>query len=90
MQNILWKAAIIHTADMAQSAQLSLCQHGKHARYPCLVQDILVGDTILPGDAQESSEAMQVEGIEPASLMGVEGPCFASIEKSTQHTHYSD
>ena len=57
-------------------------QHGKRAWHPCLGQDVLVGDPILPGDAQESSEA----SIEPTFLTGVEGPCFASIEKSTQHT----
>ena len=53
---------------------------------PGPVEDVHVDGAILPGDAQESSEATQVEAVEPAFLTGVEGLCFASIEKSTQHT----
>ena len=53
---------------MTKPVQVPLGKQGKHAWYSCLSQDILVWDTVLPGDAQNPSKAVQVEGIECALL----------------------
>ena len=75
---------------MAKPAQTSLGQDGKHAGHPSLGQDVDVGDAVLPGDAKESAEAAHVESIQPAFLVGVEGPCFTAVEESAQYTGLVD
>ena len=66
---------------MAKPAQLSVTEQGEHARYSRLCQDILVWDTVLPGDAQNPSKAAKVEGVESALLTEVEGPGLATLEQ---------
>ena len=70
---------------MAKPAQPSLTEQGEHARYSRLRQEILVWDTVLPGDAQNRSEAAQVEGVESALLAEVEGPGLATVEQRAEH-----
>ena len=70
---------------MAKPAQPSLTQQGEHARYSCLCLDNLVWDKVLPGDAQNPSEAAHLEDVETALLAGVEGPGLATVEQRVEH-----
>ena len=63
VEYVLRNSPVIHTADMAKPGKPSLTEQGKHARYSRLCEDILVWDSVLPGDAQNPSEAAQVEGL---------------------------
>ena len=73
-------------ADITKLVQVALGKQGKHAWYSCLIQDILVWDMVLPGDAQNPSEVVQVEDIESAFLAGVQSPCLTAIEQCAEHT----
>ena len=70
---------------MAKPAQPSLNEQGEHVRHSRLCQDILVWDSVLPGDCQNPSEATQVEGVESALLAGVEGPGLATMQQGAGH-----
>ena len=71
---------------MAEPAQVCLAENGKHAWNACLGKDVWAGNAILPGDAQESSEATHVKGLQPSLLSGVQSPGFTAVQKGTQHT----
>ena len=81
-----WDSAILHVADMTKPVQVPLDKQGKHPCYSHLSQDILVWDMVLPSDAQNSSKAAQVEGIEFVFLVGVQSPFFTAIEQHAEHT----
>ena len=68
---------------MAKPVEPSLTE--QHARYSFLCCDILVWDSVLPGDAQNPSEAAQVEGVESALLAGVGGPGLTASEQHAEH-----
>ena len=55
-----------------------------------MVQYVTVGDTVLPGDAEDTLEAPHVEGVEAALLAHVCGPRFTAIEEGAQHTGLVD
>ena len=76
----------IHAAYMAKPAQPSLNEQGEHARYSFLCYDILVWDSVSPGDAQNPSEATQVEGVESALLAGIEGPGLATMQQGAEYS----
>ena len=61
-----------------------------HAADPGTVQYVAVGDTILPGDAEDTLETPHVEGVEAALLAHVCCPRFAAIEEGAQHTGLID
>ena len=84
IQDDLGDATIIHPAGVAKPAQTSLSEDGKHAWHTCLGENGCVHATILPCDAQELSEAVHVESIQPLLLCGVQSQGFIAIEKGTQ------
>ena len=86
VQRVLGNLAILHAADMTKPAQVPLGKQGKHAWYCCLSLDIFVWDTVLPGDAQNPSEVVQVECIESAFLSGIQSPCLTATEQCTEQT----
>ena len=85
IQHILGDLALLHAADMTKPVHSPLGKQDKHAWYSCLSQDILVWDTVLPDDAQNPSEVVQVEGTESAFLVGVQSPFFTAIEQHAEH-----
>ena len=68
IQHILGDLTILHVTEMTKPVQAPLGKQGRHAWYSHLNQDVLVWDMVLPGDAQNPSEAAQAEGIESAFL----------------------
>ena len=85
IQHVLGDLAVLHVADMTKPVQAPLGKQGKHAWYSCLSQDVLVLDTVLSGDAQNPSKAVQVESIESVCLVGVQRPYFTAIEQHAEH-----
>ena len=61
-----------------------------HAADPSTVQHVAVGDTVLPGDAEDTLEAPHVESVEAVLLAHICGPRFAAIEEGAQHTGLVD
>ena len=85
VQHVLGDLALLHAADMTKPVQAPLGKQGKHTWFPFLSQDILVWEMVLPGDAQNLSKVVQVEGIESAFLVGVQSPCFTATEEHAEH-----
>ena len=54
------------------------------------IQDLCVGNFVLPLDVQNASQAPQVEAVEFPLLARVGGPCLAAVEEYTEHTGLVD
>ena len=57
-----------------------------YAEHACLLQDLCVGDFVLPLDSQDSSETGHVESFQTYLLSGVGGPALATIQEGAQYT----
>ena len=55
-----------------------------------LSQDVFVGDVVLPADAQDSSEALYVEGVNLAFLRRVQGPGLAAVKERIENASLVD
>ncbi len=57
-----------------------------HAECFCLGQHFSVWDTVLPGDAQDPPQAVQMERVKSAFLPGVHSPRLTAVKKSAEDT----
>ena len=64
IQNVFWDAAIFHAVDITQPTQPALSELGEHACKVGSGQNLGVGHSALPGYAQDTVDASQVEGVE--------------------------
>ena len=69
---------------MPQLAHASLLQQCVHAGDSSSLQDTVVSDFVLPGDAQNATETAHVEYIEFRFLTGLQGPRFAAIKEGAE------
>ncbi|XP_037780319.1 protein kinase C zeta type-like [Penaeus monodon] len=81
-QNVLGDPPIVRSPDVANPPEPTLGEQDEHARDACLIKDVLVW--VLPGDSQDPPEVAQVESVEPALLVGVEGPRLAAVEQRAE------
>ena len=91
IENVYWDAAILHAVDMTQPPQPVLFGQGEHAWKVGSGQDLDVGHSVLPGYAQDTADASQVEGVESFLLSGICGPCLAAVRRCAGDTgivHY--
>ena len=61
VENGLSYSGVVHTWDVTRPSKLSEHQHGFNACCVCSLQDVLVGDIVMPLDAQNGSQASLVE-----------------------------
>ena len=71
VKNVFWDAAILHAIDMPPPMQPALSEQGEHAWKVVSGQDLGVGVFVLPGYAQDTADASQMEGIESFFLSGI-------------------
>ena len=71
---------------MARPAKSSLCQYAEHAGDSSPFKGFIVGDVLLPGDTQDSSDASEAEGVQSLFLSGVKSPALTSVQESTENT----
>ena len=81
VDDVFWDATILHTADMAQPSQSALSKQSVRTGKTSMRQDISAGYFVLPGYAQDTSDASQVECVEPSPLHGIYNPCLAAMQK---------
>ena len=62
---------VIHLAQVAEPVQASLSEDDEHAWYACLGKYARICNTVLPGDAQELSEAKHVKGVVGSTESGL-------------------
>ena len=77
VEDVFWNATILHTEDMTQPTQSALSEQGVHSGKTSTRQDISVGYFVLPGYAQDTADASQVECVKPSLLPGICSPCLA-------------
>ena len=71
VEDVFCNAAILHTADMTQPSQSALSKHSVHTWKTSTRQDIIFGYVVLPGYAQYTGDASQLECVDPFLL-----PCI--------------
>ena len=88
IENVFWDAAILLVVDMPQPTQPALSEHAWKVGSG---QDLGVGHSVLPRYAKDTTDASQVEGIEPFLLSGICGPRLAAVHQCADNTgivHY--
>ena len=86
VQEILRDPAIFYSDYMFEPAQASLLQQCEHAEDFNSLQDGVVGDFVLPGNVQDTSEIAHAESIQFSLLPGVKSPRLAAVKKCAQDT----
>ena len=75
---------------MAKPAEALLTENDKHTLHVGTIQDLCVGNFVLPLVGQNASRAPQVEAVKFPLLARVGGPCLAAVEEYTEHTGLVD
>ena len=91
IENVFWDAVILHAVEMTQPTQPALSEQGEHAWKVSSGQDLGVGHSVLPGYAQDTADASQVEGVVSFLLPGTCGPRLAAVHQCADDkgiTHY--
>ncbi len=57
-----------------------------HTECFCLVQHFSVWDTVLPGDAQDPPQAVQMERVKSAFLPDLHSPRLTAVKKNVEDT----
>ena len=73
VEELLGDAIVMHTGDMTCRSQLGLARDGGDAGEVCLLQNLCIGDFVLPADAKEASE---MEVVEDLFMLSVHSPGF--------------
>ena len=68
VEDVFWNAIILHSSDMPQPSQTVLSKQSEPTGKTNRRQDISVGYFVLPGYAQDTADASQVECVEPSLL----------------------
>ena len=76
---------------MTQPSQSALSKQSVHTGKTSTRQDISVGYFVLPGFAQDTADASQVECVEPYLLPGILcSPCLAAMRQCAGNTGILD
>ncbi len=75
---------------MTQPVKATMTQQGVHAGEFGMLQDVPVGDVVLPTDVKDVLEALHMEGVKLALLPFIGGPGFTPIEYGTENTGLTD
>ena len=86
IENVFWDVTILHVVDMPQPTQPALSEQGEHARKVSSGQDLVVGHSVLPRYAKDTTDASQMEGIESFLLSGICGARLAAIHQCADNT----
>ena len=75
---------------MTQPSQSALSEQGVHNGQTSTREDVSVGYFVLPGYAQDTADASQVECVKPPLLPGICSPCLAAIQQCAGNTGIVD
>ena len=60
-ENLFWKTAVLHSHHVASPSELGLHDQDLNTWHAGTAKYLLVGDSVLPGNAQVPAEAAEVE-----------------------------
>ena len=86
VEDVFWNATMTQPSQSALSKQ-SVHWEGQHERGH---QRWLLCPASLPGYAQDTADASQVECVEPSLLPGICSPCLAAIQQCADNTGIVD
>ena len=70
-EDVFWNATILHTTHMNLSSTYALSTHNVHTWKTSTIQDTSIGYVVLPGYAQYTGDASQLECVDPSLLSGI-------------------
>ncbi len=69
VEELLGDTVIMHAGDIACSSQLGLACDGSDAGETCPLQNLCVGNFVLPTNVQKAAEASEMEVVEDLFLL---------------------
>ena len=76
VEELLGDAIVMHTGDMSCPSRLDLARDGGDAGEVCPLQNLCIGDFVLPADMKEVTEASEMEVVEDLFMPSVHSPGF--------------
>ena len=80
-EDLCWKTAVLHSHHVASPSELGLHDQDLNTWHAGTVKYLLVGDSVLPGNAQEPAEAAEVELVQFLEVTSVTCPGLAAIQQ---------
>ena len=76
VEELLGDAIVRHTREMTRPSRLGRARDGGDAGEVCLLQNLYIGDFVLPADVKKVAEASEVEVVEDLFMPSVHSPGF--------------
>ena len=80
IKELFGDSAVRHARDMTCPSELGFADYGGDGLEPRALQDFCIGNSILPVDVKNISEASEVEAIQLFFMSFIWCPCFAAVE----------
>ena len=71
VEELLGDAIVRHTGDVTWPSKLSLARNGGDAGEVCPLQNLCIGDFVLPADVKKVAEASEMEVVEDLFMPSV-------------------
>ena len=81
IENLFWKTAVLHSHHVASPSELGLHDQDLNTWHAGTAKYLLVGDSVLPGNAQKPAEAAEVELVQFLEVSAVACPGLAAIQR---------
>ena len=76
VEELLGDAIARHTGDVACPSRLGLARDGGDAGEVCPLQNLCIGEFVLPADVKEVAEAYEIEVVEDLFMPSAHSPGF--------------
>ena len=90
LEDLFWKTAVLHSHHVASRFELCFHDQDRNTWHAGTVKYLLVGDSVLPGNAQEPAEAAEVELVQFLKVSAVACPGLAAIQRGWEDYSSAD
>ena len=80
-EDLFWKTAVLHSHTVTIPSELCLHDQDLNTWHAGTAKYLLVGDSVLPGNAQEPAEATEVELVQFLEVSPVAYPGLAALQQ---------
>ena len=83
-EDLSWKTAVLHSHHVASPSELGLHDQDLNTWHAGTAKYLLVGDSVLSGNAQEPAEAAEMEHVQFLEMSAVARPGLAAIQQGRE------